>query len=334
VIGTRAENPAAMEAFTTARLALRAYDESDLAALIDLHARPEGTRLFGLDSIARDEADARRRLALIAQRYRGEAPLPYGLWAVTGPEGRLVGTAVLGPAPDAEQRSTEEIEIGWHLHPDARGRGLATELARALVDRFFGRTEGAQLIALVDPSDERSAAVARRAGLVYAGSTERFHGRHLRRYAIDRAAWERRSQRRGWSVAIFARHEGRVLLVKHKRLGTWLPVGGEVEAGETPLEAARRELLEETGLEGLFPEVETLEGAPPGLLGYEEHLAGKKGLHLNLSFVVDVETRAVVLDDSLAGHVWASLDDGPWSEAPPNVRQLAERALAAPRPCP
>ena len=35
--------------------------------------------------------------------------------------------------------------------------------------------------------------------------------------------------------------------MRHKRLDLWLPVGGEVEPGETPLEAARRELREETG---------------------------------------------------------------------------------------
>ena len=51
-------------------------------------------------------------------------------------------------------------------------------------------------------------------------------------------------ERRAWSVSVFARHAGRVLLIRHRRLGTWLPVGGEVEEGETPLEAAARELPE------------------------------------------------------------------------------------------
>lgn len=51
--------------------------------------------------------------------------------------------------------------------------------------------------------------------------------------------------RRAFSVAVYARRGDRVLVIEHRRLRTWLPIGGELEAGETPLEAARRELREE-----------------------------------------------------------------------------------------
>ena len=105
------------------------------------------------------------------------------------------------------------------------------------------------------------------------------------------------SERRAFSVAIFCRHGGEILLIRHKRLGTWLPVGGEIEPGETPLEAARRELREETGLEGAFPTGLGVDGTPAGLIGYEEHQAGTKGLHMNFAFVADVPSRALTACD-------------------------------------
>lgn len=40
----------------------------------------------------------------------------------------------------------------------------------------------------------------------------------------------------------------KLLLLKHKKLGKWLPPGGHIDANELPEEAARREVQEETGL--------------------------------------------------------------------------------------
>lgn len=127
-------------------------------------------------------------------------------------------------------------------------------------------------------------------------------------------------------MAVFARHQDHLLLIHHRRLDTWLPVGGEIEPGETPLEAARRELHEETRLEGTFmPLPDAIDGTPPGLIGYEEHLAGSKGLHMNFVFVADVPTRVVVPNDEIVAHRW--INDCADIDCPPNVRQLATLAL-------
>jgi 8-oxo-dGTP diphosphatase len=138
--------------------------------------------------------------------------------------------------------------------------------------------------------------------------------------------------RRAFSVAVFCRNGGEILLVRHKRLDLWLPVGGEIEPGETPLEAARRELREETGLEGVFPpsaDGQAVDGSPPGLIGYEEHPAGSKGLHMNFAFVADVATRELAACDEYTAVRWVR-DPVP-VECPLNVRQLVRRALAAGR---
>lgn len=135
------------------------------------------------------------------------------------------------------------------------------------------------------------------------------------------------SDRRAFSVGVFARHGGRVLLIKHNRLGLWLPVGGELAAEETPLEAAMRELREETGLEGTFDVIGGVYGTPPGLIGYEEHLAGSKGLHMNFAFVADVPSTEVTPNDEFSEFRWVS--DVGVIECPENVRELARVALHA-----
>lgn len=48
-------------------------------------------------------------------------------------------------------------------------------------------------------------------------------------------------------VEIFAKHKGEWLLCRHKDRQTWEIPGGHIDPGETPEEAAKRELTEETG---------------------------------------------------------------------------------------
>lgn len=52
-----------------------------------------------------------------------------------------------------------------------------------------------------------------------------------------------------FTVAIFVIHEGKVLLVHHRKLDKWLPQGGHIELDEDPEAAALREAREESGLE-------------------------------------------------------------------------------------
>ena len=136
--------------------------------------------------------------------------------------------------------------------------------------------------------------------------------------------------RRAFSVAVYARRGDRVLVIEHRRLKTWLPIGGELEAGETPLEAAARELREETGLAGEFrPIAGALDGVPPGLIGYEEHEAGSKGLHMNFVFVCEAREGDVRPNDEFGAWRWVDRAELERLESPLNVRQFGYVALAA-----
>lgn len=61
-----------------------------------------------------------------------------------------------------------------------------------------------------------------------------------------------------FTVAILVVHEGRVLLIHHRKLAKWLPLGGHIELDEDPEQAALRETKEESGLD-----VELLGERPP-----------------------------------------------------------------------
>ncbi len=52
-----------------------------------------------------------------------------------------------------------------------------------------------------------------------------------------------------FTVAIFVVQDRKVLVIHHRKLGRWLPLGGHVELDEDPEIAALREAKEESGLE-------------------------------------------------------------------------------------
>ena len=137
--------------------------------------------------------------------------------------------------------------------------------------------------------------------------------------------------RKAFSVAVYARRGDRVLVIEHRRLRTWLPIGGELEPGETPLQAAVRELREETGLAGTFHSlVGALDGVPAGLIGYEEHQAGSKGLHMNFVFVCEIAPNAdVTPNEEFGAFRWVDRAELDRLESPLNVRQFGYLALDA-----
>ena len=61
-----------------------------------------------------------------------------------------------------------------------------------------------------------------------------------------------------FTVAIFVVHDAKILIIHHRKLDKWLPLGGHIELDEDPEQAALREAKEESGLD-----VEIIGERPP-----------------------------------------------------------------------
>ena len=67
-------------------------------------------------------------------------------------------------------------------------------------------------------------------------------------------------------VVVCSFYRGQFLLSRHKKRDTWETQGGHIECGETPFEAAKRELFEESGVTdaSLYPVCDYLGYDPLG----------------------------------------------------------------------
>jgi ribosomal-protein-alanine N-acetyltransferase len=102
------------------------------------------------------------------------------MWAVEERStGCFVGDCGLRPL---EMRGPE-IELSYDLHPNAWGRGLGTEAARATVEFALGPLALGRLIAVVKPRHAASRRVLEKAGLVHSGEREAY-GEQLLLYEI------------------------------------------------------------------------------------------------------------------------------------------------------
>ncbi|MFG1953354.1 GNAT family N-acetyltransferase [Micromonospora sp. NPDC048830] len=157
-----------MTVLTTDRLLIRDWTAApdDLARIYDIYSRTEVVRWLGAAPglPLTDPARAADRLALWRARHADHAGR-YGTWAIELRDtGVVVGTVLLKPLPGRDEGvPTDDIEVGWHLHPDSWGHGYATEAARAVVAREMAAGTR-EVRAVVSPGNTASMAVARRLG--------------------------------------------------------------------------------------------------------------------------------------------------------------------------
>lgn len=153
---------------STERVLIRPWRMDEADRLYDTYRREDVTRWLGAEPMA----DRREAVELVERRLAGLAGEPrFGSWAVVErSSGIPAGGMILKPLPDGEG----EIEIGWHLHPDSWGRGLASEAAAALLARGFEYgLEEIWAVTMLD--NERSVRVCRRIGMRLLGVTHRWY---------------------------------------------------------------------------------------------------------------------------------------------------------------
>jgi RimJ/RimL family protein N-acetyltransferase len=152
----------------TERVVIRPWRTDEADRFYDIYRREEVTRWLGTQPM-QDRGEA---IALIEQNAARLAADPrFGSWAVIErSSGIPAGGVLLKPLPDG----AGEIEIGWQLHPDSWGRGLASEAAGALLARGFA-TGLDEVWAVTHLDNHRSIGVCKRIGMRLLGVTHRWY---------------------------------------------------------------------------------------------------------------------------------------------------------------
>lgn len=140
--------------FRTPRLLLRPRTADDLDACVAMDRDPEVARF-----VDGPWNDPKAHRAFVAARIGYAFPPGMGYWSILAPG--LVGWILLTPL----DLHGPEIEIGWRVAREARGRGYAAEAARPVLDHALRTLRLPEVVADIDPENLPSLAVARRLGL-------------------------------------------------------------------------------------------------------------------------------------------------------------------------
>lgn len=149
----------------TERLVLRYQRRSDIKFLVELWMDEDMTRYVG----------GPRDKAFLIEEFRktGDEPRKeeYDLW-VLETKGRHEPIGHAGFIPK-EIKGQPYIELNYYIDKTAWNKGYGKEIARALLDYAFSTKGLDKVIAIIDPENEASKAVAKAVGMRYWINEER-----------------------------------------------------------------------------------------------------------------------------------------------------------------
>lgn len=150
----------------TPRLLIRPLADTDFDLYFRMQADPELMRYIRLPE---SDADAVRGRMATQLNYGAENPGLGSMVSISRETGQPVATGVLR---HVDYQPGNDLELGYAVLRDFWGRGLATEIARALARYAFERFDAPRVFAFVDPENYPSQQVLQKCGF-------RLNGRRL-----------------------------------------------------------------------------------------------------------------------------------------------------------
>ena len=141
---------------------MRPWRVDEVDRLMDIRGREDVAKWLASAVPWTDHDAAIARIESYAEQIRGDDP--FGEWAlVPNSTGVPSGTVNL-----SRMGETQDVDIGWLLHPDSTGAGYASEAAAAIL--AHARATRIDIVwAVMWPHNESSAAVAQRIGMTDLG---------------------------------------------------------------------------------------------------------------------------------------------------------------------
>lgn len=145
----------------TKRLMIREMMPEDAESLWEIQRQEEVLRYT--EGVSCDhEEELEKHRAYVEHVY----PMyGYGLWAVCLKDNKkLIGRCGI---QDREYNGVWEVELGYLLDSKAWGQGYATEAVTAVIDYAFNQLEISEIVAWIEPENERSIRVAKKAQMKF-----------------------------------------------------------------------------------------------------------------------------------------------------------------------